>query len=55
MSATTERRAKLMQVKLDLAKKYEQRSKNLKSKIGQARARSRAAAYKHEADVLSRA
>ena len=43
-----------MQVKLDLAKKYAHKAKTLKSKTAQAKARRRAAGYKHEADVLSR-
>lgn len=53
MTATKDRVAKLTKVKLALAKKYDQRSKNLKSKTAQAKARNRAASYRHEATVLS--
>lgn len=53
MTAIQNRRAKLAKVKLDLAKKYDHRAKTLKSKRAQAKARLRAAGYKHEASVLS--
>ena len=43
------------EVKLGLAKKYEHLSKIRKSKISQAKAIRRAAGYRHEAAVLSRA
>ena len=54
MTVAQDRRAKLAEVKLDLAKKYALRSKTLKSKTAQAKAKRRAAGYRHEASVLSR-
>ena len=54
MSSVKTTRAKLVQVKLDLAKKYDHRSKTLKSKTAQGKAKRRAAGYRHEAEVLSR-
>lgn len=54
MTAIQNRRAKLADVKLDLAKKYDHRAKTLKSKTAKAKARLRAAGYRHEAGVLSR-
>lgn len=54
MSAISTRRAKLANVKTDLAKKYEHKAKTLKSKKAQAKARRRAAGYLHEADVLTK-
>ena len=53
--STKSRREKLIEVKLALAKKYDHLSKVRKSKIAQAKHQRRAAGYRHEAAVLSRA